>query len=177
MPIGRLGRHTRSVSHIVLGLMLGAIMIAPAFANHTPSHTANQIQAIRDQHFAFYINGSGRRTIVSGGGLTIQARCTIRPSPSNDVARFVILTSMNNAALDDNNGPEDTDFDKPDSPMLLFSISQDGRDMEVTDEGAGTTAVSKTGVMLGLNDYALGLNLAGHGNACFFSGLAVRRGT
>ena len=38
---------SRSVGLILIGLMLGAVTISPAFANHTPKHTKKQIKKVK----------------------------------------------------------------------------------------------------------------------------------
>lgn len=40
-------RSVRSISLVLAGAMLGAVMIAPAFAHHTPPHTKKQIAKVK----------------------------------------------------------------------------------------------------------------------------------
>lgn len=171
-------RRTLSVTSIVLGLILGAIMIAPAFAHHNPAHTKRQVQQVKKQlrklqkeHFAFYINGDGARRIAGQDGLSLWAICDIETTPTVDTATFEMRTSKNNASMDDNNGDEFSDFDIVDSPAELFSEdSDDAPNIEATNNGAGANGVSRRGVAVGLHDYALGVNLNGKIGTCFFTG-------
>ncbi len=171
-------RRTLSITSLLLGLILGAVMIAPAFANHDPGHTRRQIRKLKKEvrklkreHFAFYITGDGERKIAGGDGLSVWAVCDIETSPTDDTATFEMRTSKDNAAMDDNNGPEYRDFDVAQSPAELYKVNEDDApDIEATQAGAGANGVSVNGVAVGLHDYALGVNLNGKVGTCFFTG-------
>lgn len=39
----------RHVSLVIAGMMLGAVMISPSFAHHTPPHTKKQIKKVNQK--------------------------------------------------------------------------------------------------------------------------------
>jgi len=131
----------RSIALILTGLMLGALTIAPAFANHTPKHTKKQIAKVKkalskkiknitntvktlpttsavqqaiDAATALtvkQVTGDGEATIVSAGGFSVVLTCNIETTPTSDEADLELRTTVNGVVLDDNNGPE---FSGPD---------------------------------------------------------------
>ncbi len=127
-------------------------------------------------------------TVAEGGGVRIFATCDedvsgpdrssgrnrdASPRGGPTGARLFIDGTVDDVAYDDNNGPEDTDFDAEDGPSQLFQDdgrSAGGQEIEVTDSGAGVTAVAPDGTVVAFNDYALGNNLAGDEGSCFVSG-------
>lgn len=137
--------------------------------------SASDFEPVRgDKPFAFTISGAGDRTIVTGGGVRIFARCEANDAGTPDVASFYISTSTDDVSFDDNNGPEEDDFDAADGEALLFSEdSDDSANIEVTGSGSGLTAVAADGTVVSLNDYSAAVDLGGHNNTCTFTGVAT----
>lgn len=189
---------TRSVGLILVGLMLGAVTIAPAFANHTPNHTAKQIKRLNKKvkkvngKFASYytkaetdqkitaattytikkVAGDGEATIASVGGFSVVLTCDIEPASTDDAADLELRTTVNGINLDDNDGPEfsgSDPFDVADSPYAYGYSDVEGDD-EADLEGvqSGLVAVLPNGTMLTVNDYMIGVNMPL--GTCVFAG-------
>ena len=142
---------SRSVGLILIGLMLGAVTISPAFANHTPKHTKKMVKKVKkalnkkikktNGRFADYYTktetdakfesgdtvqklGASVTKVTAGapdvllltvGPFTLWGRCTSEDfeangAPLEHVARILIKTTVNDAAVDSDNGSDD-DFD------------------------------------------------------------------
>lgn len=127
-----------------------------------------------DEYVAEYFGNGEEVTVAEGGGLRIYATCEINPSGTSDEVTLWMSTSRDDAAMDDNNGPEYVPFNTGDSPTALFAeSSDDDPNLEVTSSGSGATGVAADGSVVAFNDYALGVNLAGRDDNCFVSGHAV----
>lgn len=137
--------------------------------------SASDFEPVRgDKPFAFTISGSGDRTIVTGGGIRIFARCEANDPGTDDVASFYISTSTDHVVFDDNNGPEDDDFGVASGEEQLFSeTADDTPNIETTGSGSGVTAVAADGTVVSLNDYSAAVDLAGNNNTCTFTGVAT----
>lgn len=117
------GRNTRSVASVLIGLALGAMMISPAFANHTPAHTAKQIKKLTkkvnklhakvktlptasavgqaiDAKIAsvvkpFYgtLEANGEQTLITHGSLQLKMRCVVNDGGKDKVFLYFDSTA------------------------------------------------------------------------------------
>jgi hypothetical protein len=117
---------------------------------------------------------AGTRTIAAFGPFTIKGECVIN-NGGTDEGRFLLFTSVNGGAMDDNNGDEFTPFDIADSPADLYdeSTTTGNEDIEVSEE-PGLTAVAPGGPTVFLQNETIGFNIAGHPGQCYFAGVALQ---
>ncbi len=140
------------------------------------ANTANVANALAGRTpFSFFI-GTGARDIVTVGPFTVRAVCTIN-NAGTDEGELQLLTSVNGAAMDDNNGDEFTPFNVADSPAELYSEST-GTGTEDIEVGGdpGLTAVAPDGTAIVTQNETIGFNVAGRPGTCYFGGLVQKIG-
>jgi hypothetical protein len=118
--------------------------------------------------FALY-TGAGLREIANVGPFTIKASCEIDVS-GDDFAELQLTTSENNSAMDDNSGDEFDVFDTGEVAELISESDSTGEPNIEAGDGE-FTAVAPDGTVIAFDNQAVGVNLAGHGGQCFFSGI------
>lgn len=118
--------------------------------------------------------GPGVHEIVAFGPFTIKGNCTIN-NAGNDEGEFQLYTSVDGAAMDDNEGAEFVPFGPGDSPADLYAedTSTGEEDIEVS-ETPGMTAVAPGGPTVILQNETIGFNLTGHAGQCYFGGVALQ---
>ncbi|HEX6208335.1 MAG TPA: hypothetical protein VF058_08265 [Actinomycetota bacterium] len=62
---------------VMLGLLLGAIMVAPAFAHHSPQHTRKQLRALDREVQQFNVRATLGQTkvLLKVGKVTVRGEC------------------------------------------------------------------------------------------------------
>jgi hypothetical protein len=118
--------------------------------------------------------GPGLHDIASFGPFLIKAECVIN-NAGTDEGEMQLYTSVDGAAMDDNNGDEFTPFDTIDNPANLYyeSTTTGEEDIEVSEE-PGLTAVAPGGPTVILQNETIGFNIAGHPGQCYFAGVALQ---
>jgi hypothetical protein len=120
--------------------------------------------------------GAGLHDVATFAPFTIKAQCTLNNGGS-DEGEFLLFTSVDGAAMDDNNGDEFVPFNISDNPAALYEESNTAgtEDIEVA-EAPGLTAVAPNGVTVILQNETIGFNIAGHPGQCYFGGVALQAG-
>ena len=125
--------------------------------------------------FSLFIS-AGTRDIATVGPFTVRAVCTIN-NAGFDEGELQLLTSVDGAAMDDNNGAEFTPFNISDSPAeLYFNEATTGeQEIEIGSE-PGLIAVAPDGTAIVTQNESIGFNIAGHAGQCYFAGLVEKIG-
>jgi hypothetical protein len=120
-----------------------------------------------------FTTGEGERTVATVGPLRVHTDCQI--GNIEDEAAILVSTSANNSTFDDNNGDEFSDFDVNDGAAEAFQQDVDANEVEIeaTDDGAGAIAATPGGAALAITSEAVGLNLFGQADTCYFAGVIV----
>jgi hypothetical protein len=132
--------------------------------------TANSLAG----RFPFQLyTGPGLTTIGQFGPFTIRASCVIN-SGGNDTAELQLLTSVDNAVMDDNSGDEFAPFNITDNPAELISETEP-TGLVGFESGFGEfAAVAPSGTVISSGEQAVGVNIAGHVGQCFFAGVITK---
>lgn len=139
----------------------------------TTAITANSVAGRTP--FSFFMP-AGTRDIATVAPFTVRAVCRIN-NGGEDEGEMQVLTSVNGAAMDDNNGDEFVPFDVSDNPAQLYSENTTtGNDDIEVGESPGLTAVAPNGATVVTQNETIGFNIAGHPGQCFFAGLVVKVG-
>lgn len=120
--------------------------------------------------------GPGARDVATVGPFTIRVQCAIDVA-GEDEGTFQLFTSVDGAAMDDNDGNEIVPFDVADSPAELFSedTPTGAPDLEASEE-PGLVAVGPEGTAILLQNESIGFNLPGHDGQCYFGALLQKIG-
>ncbi len=119
---------------------------------------------------------TGVRDIATVGPFTIKAACTIN-NAGTDEGELQLFTSVDGAAMDDNNGDEFTPFNASDSPAeLYFNDETTGQQEIEIGEEPGLIAVAPDGTAIVTQNESIGFNIAGHPGECYFAGLVQKVG-
>lgn len=119
---------------------------------------------------------AGARDVATMGPFTIRVQCAIDVA-GEDEGTFQLLTAVDGAAMDDNEGDEIVPFDVADNPAELFSqdTPTGAADLEASEE-PGLVAVGPEGTAILLQNESIGFNLPGHGGQCYFGALLQKIG-
>jgi hypothetical protein len=125
--------------------------------------------------FSIFI-AAGTSDIVTIGPFTVRAVCVIN-NGGEDEGELQLLTSVNGAAMDDNNGDEWTPFNVENSPAELYEndASTGEEEIEIGEE-PGLIAVAPDGTAIVTQNESIGFNIAGHPGQCYFGGLVEKIG-
>ena len=125
----------------------------------------------------FSVNtGPGTHTIATVGPFTIRGVCRINEG-GTDEGELELLTSVDGAVMDDNNGNEFTPFDVSDNPAFLYDNSSGTGEIEIEiAEEPGLIAVAPEGTAIVTQNESIGFNLTGHAGQCYFGGLIQKIG-
>lgn len=119
---------------------------------------------------------AGTRDIAVVGPFTVRAVCAIN-NAGEDEGILQLLTSVNGAAMDDNNGDEHTPFDVEDNPAELYENNTGTGEEEIEiGEEPGLIAVAPDGTAIVTQNESIGFNIAGHPGQCYFGGLIEKIG-
>ena len=152
---------------------LGSLGTVPS-AN--TANTANVANSLVGRIPISVFIGNGERDVATVGPFTIRVRCTIN-NGGVDEGEFQLLTSVNGAAMDDNNGAENVPFDIADNPAnLYFEETGTGNDDIEAAEEPGLIAVGPEGTAIVLQNQSIGFNLPGHPGQCYFGALLQKIG-
>ncbi|HEX7243968.1 MAG TPA: hypothetical protein VF245_00195 [Solirubrobacterales bacterium] len=117
---------------------------------------------------------AGTRDIVTVGPFTVRAVCAI-DNGGLDEGELQLLTSVNGAAMDDNNGDEWVPFDVSSNPAeLYFNETTTGEQEIEIGETPGLIAVAPDGTAIVTQNESIGFNIAGHPGQCYFGGLVEK---
>lgn len=125
--------------------------------------------------FSLFV-GAGTTDIVTVGPFTIRAVCLI-DNAGTDEGILQLLTSVNGAAMDDNNGDEWVPFNTADNPAELYenNVTTGEEEIEI-GETPGLIAVAPDGTAIVTQNESIGFNIAGHPGQCYFGGLVEKIG-
>jgi hypothetical protein len=117
--------------------------------------------------------GPGLTTLVTVGPFTIRGSCLINQG-GNDIAELQLLTSVDNAVMDDNSGDEFAPFNVTDNPAELLSETEPTGEVGFEAGSGEFTAVAPDGTTIATENQAVGVNIVGHAGQCFFGGTIVK---
>ncbi len=112
--------------------------------------------------------GPGLTTLGQFGPFTLRASCLIN-SGGNDTAELQLLTSVDNAVMDDNSGDEFAPFNVGDNPAELISETETTGQVGFESGQGEFAAVAPDGTVIMSGEQAVGVNIAGHAGQCFFA--------
>jgi hypothetical protein len=140
------------------------------------ANTANIANSVVGRIPFSVFTGPGTHTLVTVAPFTIQGVCRIN-NAGEDEGELQLLTSVNGAAMDDNNGAEFDEFDVADNPAeLYFNNETTGvPEIEIAEE-PGLIAVAPGGTAIVTQNESIGFNIAGHPGQCYFGGLVQKIG-
>jgi hypothetical protein len=120
--------------------------------------------------------GAGTHNIAIVGPFTLQGVCRI-DNAGTDEGELQLLTSVDGAAMDDNNGAEFVPFNVSDNPAFLYEneVSTGEGEIEIAEE-PGLIAVAPDGTAIVTQNESIGFNLTGHPGQCYFGGLVQKIG-
>ena len=120
--------------------------------------------------------GAGTHNIAVVGPFTLQGVCRI-DNAGTDEGELQLLTSVDGAAMDDNNGAELVPFNVSDNPAFLYynDVSTGEGEIEIAEE-PGLIAVAPDGTAIVTQNESIGFNLTGHPGQCYFGGLVQKIG-
>jgi hypothetical protein len=125
--------------------------------------------------FSVFIS-AGTSDIAVVGPFTVRAVCVIN-NAGEDEGELQLLTSVNGAAMDDNNGDEWTPFDTSDNPAELYENNATTGEEEIEiGEEPGLIAVAPDGTAIVTQNESIGFNIASHPGQCYFGGLVEKIG-
>ena len=151
---------------------LGTLGTVPSAASAASAASANTLAGrIPVSRFI----GEGVQDIATIGPFTIKAECRIDEG-GVDEGEFLLTTSVDGAAMDDNNGDEAVPFDVGTVAELFGQSTATGSpNIEVSPE-PGLTAVAPDGTAILFQNETIGFNIAGHPGQCYFAGLIQKVG-
>jgi hypothetical protein len=140
------------------------------------ANTANVANSLAGRIPISLFVGPGTRDVTTVGPFTIQVDCAIN-NGGNDEGRFLLRTSVNGAAMDDNNGDEFVPFNTSDNPAELYeeSTTTGEPDIEASEDG-DLIAVGPEGTAILLQGESIGFNLTNHAGQCYFGALLQKIG-
>lgn len=119
--------------------------------------------------------GPGLTTIATFGPFTVRGNCRINDG-GTDFAELELLTSVDNAVMDDNSGDEFSPFDVTDNPAEMISESAATGVVDFESGSGEFAAVAPDGTTILSGEQAVGVNIAGHAGQCFFAAVINRLG-
>ncbi len=140
------------------------------------ANTANVANSVVGRIPFSVFTGPGTHTLVTVAPFTIQGVCRIN-NVGEDEGELQLLTSVNGAAMDDNNGDEFEVFNVSDSPAELYfnNTTVGNPEIEIATE-PGLIAVAPSGTAIVTQNESIGFNIAGHPGQCYFGGLVQKIG-
>jgi len=155
---------------------LGTLGTVPSANFANTANTANVANSLAGRIPISLFVGPGTRDVATVGPFTIQVECTINNAGS-DEGRFLLRTSVDGAAMDDNNGDEFVPFDIGDNPAELYeeSTTTGEPDIEAAEDG-DMIAVGPEGTAILLQGESIGFNLTNHVGQCYFGALLQKIG-
>lgn len=152
---------------------LGSLGTVPSANSANTASVANSLSG----RIPISVNiGEGTKDVATVGPFTIRVECTI-DNGGEDEGQFQLLTSVDGAAMDDNNGDEFVPFNISDNPAELYEeeTTTGEPDIEAADE-PGLIAVAPEGTAIVLQNQSIGFNLTGHAGQCYFGALLQKIG-
>jgi hypothetical protein len=140
------------------------------------ANTANVANSVVGRIPFSVFTGTGTRSLVTVAPFTIQSVCRIN-NAGEDEGELQLLTSVNGASMDDNNGDEFEVFNISDNPAFLYenSTTTGNPEIEIASE-PGLIAVAPGGTAIVTQNESIGFNIAGHPGECYFGGLVQKIG-
>ncbi|HVO53631.1 MAG TPA: hypothetical protein VMT37_04375 [Solirubrobacterales bacterium] len=114
--------------------------------------------------------GPGTQNVGTFGAFTIQAQCKINEA-ATDYAEFLLSTSEDHSAMDNNSGPENDDFGPADNPIRMFFQSAETGKTNIEAEGGALLAMAPGGTVLISERQELAVNPPGHLGQCYFAAI------
>jgi hypothetical protein len=152
------------------GTLTGAKINLATLGTVPSAATANSVAG----RFPFQLyTGPGLTTIGQFGPFTIRASCLIN-SGGEDIAELQLLTSVDNAVMDDNSGDEFSPFNVTDNPAELISENETTGQVGFESGFGEFAAVAPDGTVILSGEQAVGVNIAGHAGQCFFAGTITK---
>jgi hypothetical protein len=116
----------------------------------------------------------GTTVLAAVGPFTLSAECQLNGGEQE--ARFLVDTTENGSAMDDNNGDEIDEWETSETASLYELQSGTGNvDIEAAEE-PGLTAIAPSGTAIVFQNEAIGFNIAGHVGQCYMGGLLEKTG-
>lgn len=157
-------------------LNLGSVGTVPNATHANTADTANVANSVVGRIPFSVFTGAGTRDLVTVAPFTIQSVCRIN-NAGTDEGELQLLTSVNGAAMDDNNGDEFDVFNVSDNPAFLYDNSENTGEPEIEiAEEPGLIAVAPGGSSIVTQNESIGFNIAGHPGQCYFGGLVQKIG-
>ena len=140
------------------------------------ANTANVANSVVGRIPFSVFTGPGTHTLVTVAPFTIQGVCRIN-NAGEDEGELQLLTAVNGASMDDNNGDEFEIFNVSDNPAELYfnDVSTGDPEIEIGTE-PGLIAVAPGGTAIVTQNESIGFNIAGHPGQCYFGGLVQKIG-
>ncbi len=141
------------------------------------ANTANVANSLAGRTPISLFVGPGTRDVATVGPFTIQVECKIN-NGGVDEGRFLLRTSVDGAAMDDNNGDEFVPFNTGDNPAELYQEENSATgepDIEASEDG-DLIAVGPEGTAILLEGESIGFNLTNHAGQCYFGALLQKIG-
>lgn len=154
---------------------LGTVPSADKANTASSASTAGTANSLNGRIPVSRFIGPGTQDIATVGPFTIKAECVLN-NGGFDEARFLLTTSENGSAMDDNNGDEFVPFETGTTAELYEEDTTAGEeDIEVGEE-PGLTAVAPNGTAILFQNETIGFNIAGHPGTCYMAGLIQKIG-
>jgi hypothetical protein len=141
----------------------------------TTASTASSAGSVAGRIPVSFFIGAGTKSIATVGAFTISAECLIN-NGGTDEGEFQLTTSVNNSAMDDNNGAEKHPFNVGETLFLYSTSTGTGTENIEVGEEPGLTAVAPDGSAVLFQNETIGFNIAGHPGQCYFAGLIQKIG-
>jgi hypothetical protein len=152
------------------GTLTGAKINLATLGTVPSAATANSVAG----RFPFQLyTGPGLTTVGQFGPFTIRALCLIN-SGGEDIAELQLLTSTDNAVMDDNSGDEFTPFNVTDNPAELISENEPTGQIGFESGFGEFAAAAPDGTVILSGEQAVGVNITGHVGQCFFAGTITK---
>lgn len=158
------------------GAVTGAKVDLGSLGTVPSASTANVASSLSGRIPISVFIGEGTKDVATVGPFTIRVKCTI-DNGGEDEGQFQLLTSVDGAAMDDNNGDEFVPFNVSDNPAELYeeSTTTGEPDIEAAEE-PGLIAIAPDGTAIVLQNQSIGFNLTGHAGQCYFGALLQKIG-
>jgi hypothetical protein len=117
----------------------------------------------------------GTTVLAAVGPFTLSAECEL-DNGGEEEARFVVETSENGSAMDDNNGDEIDEWEAGEPALLFKQNDPTGNvDIEIAEE-PGLTAIAPSGAAIVFQSETIGFNIANHPGQCYMGGQLEKTG-
>jgi len=154
---------------------LSTLGTVPSANTANSAGTANSANSVAGRiPFSVFMN-AGLHDIANVGPFSVKARCIINNAGS-DEAQLLLFTSVNGAAMDDNNGDEFAPFNVGDEAFLYEESTTTGEEDIEVGEAPGLIAVAPEGTAIVAQNESIGFNLTGHPGQCYVAGLIQKVG-